>query len=210
MRRQGRVTKAQQRALDTLRQQFVLDNYLPLDAAAVFGNDKPLWLDIGFGMGESTLYYALANPDINLIAVDIYRAGIGALLMKLAAHNLANVRVYDNDVVNLIAQRLFTETTFAQILVLHPDPWPKNKHHKRRLLQTTFLQQLARLLSASGKIDLRTDDCSYAAHIDKVIEQLAATLRMQSVNLVRPSTSFFKKSQHRQHAIFDYCLCQTT
>ncbi len=163
--RQGRMSPAQQRALDTLLPKFGIA-YAPalLDYAAVFGRVAPVIVEIGFGMGETTAALAAANPQNDYLGIEVHGPGVGALLNRVNAAGLANVRVIQHDAVEVVAS-LLPLASLAGIHVFFPDPWPKKRHHKRRLLQPALVHALAQRLAPGGYLHAATDWDEYAQEI---------------------------------------------
>ena len=163
--RQGRMSPAQQRALDTLLPRFGIA-YAPilLDYAAVFGRVAPVIVEIGFGMGETTAALAGANPQNNYLGIEVHGPGVGALLKRVDAAGLTNLRVIQHDAVEVVASML-PLASLAGIHVFFPDPWPKKRHHKRRLLQPVLVHALAQRLAPGGYLHAATDWDEYAQEI---------------------------------------------
>jgi tRNA (guanine-N7-)-methyltransferase len=163
--RQGRMSPAQQRALDTLLPRWGIA-YAPqtLDFAAAFGRVAPVFLEIGFGMGETTAAIAAANPQHDFLGIEVHGPGVGALLNRVDAAGLTNVRIIQHDAVDVVTQ-MIPAAALAGIHVWFPDPWPKKRHHKRRLLQPVFVHALAQRLAPGGYMHAATDWDEYAQEI---------------------------------------------
>ena len=163
--RQGRMSPAQERALESLWPAFGVP-YAPakLDFDLVFGRRAPRVLDIGFGMGETTAAMALARPDADFLAVDVHGPGVGSLLKRIADGGLANVRVMRHDAVEVVTA-MIPPASLAGVHVFFPDPWPKKRHHKRRLLTAPFVRELAVRLAPGGYVHVATDWEEYAQEI---------------------------------------------
>jgi tRNA (guanine-N7-)-methyltransferase len=159
------MSPAQQRALDTLLPKLGVP-FAPelLDFAATFGRTAPVILEIGFGMGETTAAIAAANPQQNFLGLEVHGPGVGALLNRVAAAGLTNVRVIQHDAVDVVAQ-MIPERSLAGVHVYFPDPWPKKRHHKRRLLRPDFVHALALRLEPGGYLHAATDWDEYAQEI---------------------------------------------
>jgi tRNA (guanine-N7-)-methyltransferase len=163
--RQGRMSPAQQHALDALLPRYgIAFRTAPVDFDAAFGRRAPRILEIGCGMGETTAAIARARPDADFIAVDVHRPGIGSLLRRIDEQHLANVRVIAHDAVEVVAT-MIPPASLAGIHVFFPDPWPKKRHHKRRLLKPGFVAELARRLAPHGRLHVATDWEDYAHEI---------------------------------------------
>ena len=167
--RAGRITAAQQRALAELAPKYAVgvEAQGPLDLARLFARAAPCTLEIGFGNGENLVALAAAHPERNYLGVEVHRPGVGRLLLAVEERQLANVRVICQDAVEVLERRI-AAGSLAEILILFPDPWPKKRHHKRRLIQAPFVALLERALAPGGVLRLATDWQPYA------LEMLAA------------------------------------
>ena len=167
--RAGRVTAAQQRALAELAPKYAVgvEAQGPLDLARLFARAAPCTLEIGFGNGENLVALAHAHPERNYLGVEVHRPGVGRLLLAVEERQLATVRVICQDAVEVLERRI-APASLAEILILFPDPWPKKRHHKRRLIQAPFVALLERALAPGGVLRLATDWQPYA------LEMLAA------------------------------------
>ncbi len=160
--RAGRITPAQQRALEALWPKYGVEyRGQPLALAALFGRDAPCTLEIGFGNGENLAALARAHPERDYLGVEVHRPGVGRLLLSLEREQLANVRLICHDAVEVLARQV-APGSLAEILILFPDPWPKKRHHKRRLIQPSFVALIERALGAGGVLRLATDWQPYA------------------------------------------------
>lgn len=167
--RQGRLTPGQEKALEEDWPAYGLSlSEELLDLAAVFGNDHPVHLEIGFGMGDSLASQADQNPAINYLGVEVHRPGVGHLLMLLRDRELDNVRVFAEDSVPVLNQCI-PDGSLDRVQIFFPDPWPKKRHHKRRIVQRDFVSLLKRKLSAGGMIHFATDWVPYAEDVEAQI-----------------------------------------
>ncbi|MCX7960821.1 MAG: tRNA (guanosine(46)-N7)-methyltransferase TrmB [Burkholderiales bacterium] len=167
--RQGRITPAQARALRELYPRYGLPfTGEPLEFAAVFGRHAPVVLEIGSGMGETTAAIAAAHPDTDFLAVEVHAPGVGALLNRIAARGLGNLRVIRHDALEVL-ERMIPDASLAGIHLFFPDPWPKKRHHKRRLVQPAFAALAARKLAAGGYLHAATDWADYAEWMLQVL-----------------------------------------
>lgn len=182
--RQGRVSNAQRRAVETLLLSFgIAYAPAPLDLDAAFGRPAPKILEIGFGMGETTAQMALANPHNDYLGIEVHTPGVGSLLRLIEAHALANVRIIQHDAVEVLSN-MIGASNLSAIHVFFPDPWPKKRHHKRRLIQPPLVRLLASRLRPGGYLHLATDWEDYAlqmlqvlsaeAQLDNTAEEFAA------------------------------------
>jgi len=156
VRREGRLTRRQATALDTLWSRYGMDH---LDLSA-FDRQAPVVLEIGFGMGGSLLEMAKVQSEVNFLGIEVHRPGVGALLADLAEHDIDNVRVMCEDASLVLAE--IPDSSLAGINIFFPDPWHKNRHHKRRLIQSAFVHVLAQKLMPEGRLHLATDWEKYA------------------------------------------------
>ena len=170
-KKRSRIRPAQAAALDALWPRFGADDAAsgPLDAAALFGRTAPLVLEIGFGRGETTLAMAAADPDRDVLAVDVHRAGAGALLLDLDAAGLTNVRVLVGDAVPLLRDRV-APGSLDEVRIFFPDPWPKSRHHKRRLVTPGTVALVAARLRPGGRLHCATDWEPYADEMLAAVE----------------------------------------
>lgn len=203
--RQGRMSPAQQRACDELLPRYGVAADAPLDWRAVFGRTAPVVLEIGFGMGETTAAIAAAQPQVDFLGVEMHLPGVGALLRRIDSANLGNVRVVRRDAVEVVG--MIEPGSLSGIHVFFPDPWPKKRHHKRRLLQPAFAHALAMRLAPGGYLHVATDWQPYA---DEMLGVLSAEPLL--VNTCdgfaprpawRPLTKFERRGLARGHAVFD-------
>jgi len=205
--RQGRTTPAPQRALDELFDRYgIAFRDAPLDAAAVFGRHAPLVLEIGSGMGETTAAIAQAEPGTDFIAVEVHAPGVGSLLRKIQALDLRNLRVVRHDAVEVLA-RMIPDGALAGIHLFFPDPWPKKRHHKRRLVQPAFAALAARKLAPGGTLHAATDWPEYAEQMlaalgaEPLLENTAAGYAARPAR--RPLTKFEQRGLVQGHAVRD-------
>jgi len=163
--RAGRLTRGQKRALDELWPRHGIDaGDSHLDFPLLFGNQNPVIADIGFGDGESTARMARARPEENLLAVEVHRPGVGHLLLRLQECRLENVRIACADAVELLQMRI-ADGSLAGVRLYFPDPWPKKRHHKRRIVQPAFVALLERKIKPGGSVHMASDWPPYAEHM---------------------------------------------
>jgi tRNA (guanine-N7-)-methyltransferase len=199
--RQGRTTPSQQRALDDLLPRFGIsfsDSFL--DTGKIFERTAPVVLEIGSGMGETTAQIAQMHPDTDFIAIEVHGPGVGSLLKKIDAQALKNLRVIRHDAVEVL-EKMIPDGALAGIHLFFPDPWPKKRHHKRRLVQPSFAALAARKLSPGGYLHAATDWPEYATHIDAVFSS-NSSFRKQEPKL-RPVTKFERRGIGLGHPVRD-------
>jgi len=205
--RQGRVSNAQRRAVDSLLPQFGIA-YSPerSDFDAAFDRSAPRFLEIGFGMGETTAQIAAAHPQNDYLGIEVHTPGVGGLLRLIEAQQLTNIRIIQHDAVE-VATHMIPPHSLSGIHVFFPDPWPKKRHHKRRLLQPAFVHLLASRLLAGGYLHVATDWEEYAAQILQVLS--AEPLLANSVEGFsprpdhRPLTKFETRGLKLGHVVRD-------
>jgi len=199
--RQGRLTPGQEKALEETWPIFGCElKDGALDFTTLFGNSNPVHLEIGFGMGESLATQALENPDINYLGVEVHRPGVGHLLMLLRDHGLQNVRVFAEDSIEVLNQCI-PDDSLARVQIFFPDPWPKKRHHKRRIMQPDFLGLLARKLVDGGMIHFATDWEPYAEDVETLLETNPGFQRVDAP--ARPETKFERRGLRLGHKIND-------
>lgn len=205
--RAGRMGSGQQRALADLGPRFVIPFApQPLDTRVLFGRDAPLVLEIGFGMGDATAQIARALPDIDFLGIEVHPPGVGALLRRIGELGLTNVRIVQHDAVEVLAQ-MIAPALLAGIHVFFPDPWPKKRHHKRRLIQPGFVAALAARLAPGGTVHCATDWEPYAQQMLEVLsaEPLLANTASGYAECpaYRPQTKFEARGLGLGHGVWD-------
>lgn len=207
--RQGRITRGQRRALQELLPRYrIPDEPRCLDWAAVFGRDAPVAMEIGFGSGEALMGLARRYPNWDWVGVEVYPPGIGKLLLALEAEPLANVGVADSDAVELLAERTPAASLDA-VYILFPDPWPKARHHKRRLIQQPFLDRLAGAMRPEADLFLATDWPDYAEWMLAELEGHPHFANSHGAGNWaprcpdRPRTRFEERGETKGHPVFD-------
>jgi tRNA (guanine-N7-)-methyltransferase len=200
--RQGRTTPAQTRALEELMPKYGI----PFPQAIT--SDKSLVLEIGSGMGETTAAIAAAHPEADFIAVEVHGPGVGSLLNRIEAGGLKNLRVIRHDAVEVL-ERMVGDGSLAAVHIFFPDPWPKKRHHKRRLLQPAFASLVARKLAPGGIVHLATDVPDYADHMAAVFSGSTLFRGAQHGFAERPATKFEQRGRRLGHPVRDlvYVRC---
>ena len=209
--RQGRLTSAQARAFAELWPRYGIERQPgePLDLTALFGDDRPVWLEIGFGNGEALATLAERHPERNFLGVEVHCPGIGHLLLACERLGLTNVRLLRQDAVELLDSGL-PPASLAGVYLFFPDPWPKQRHHKRRILNPAFLAKLTRVLRPDGTFHAATDWEPYAQQMLEVLT--AAQDRFHNPfgpgqfaprPAERPLTKFERRGQGLGHGVWD-------
>ena len=194
MLRQGRTTPAQQRALDELLPKYGIPFGEPISSA------KPLVVEIGSGMGETTAEIAKAHPELDFVAVEVHGPGIGSLLNRIENEHIANLRVVRHDAVEVL-ERMVADGSLAAIHLFFPDPWPKKRHHKRRLVQGAFAALAARKLAPGGVLHAATDWPDYADWMSQVFASEPLLEKARKGLAEKPITKFEARGRRLGHPI---------
>jgi tRNA (guanine-N7-)-methyltransferase len=209
VRRGSRITPAQARALGDLWPRYgIPEGTTLLDWPTVFGRRAPVILEIGFGNGEALAAAAAAHPENNYLGIEVHRPGAGSLLRRIEAGALNNVRMMLGDASEILAQRV-PDASLAAVHLFFPDPWPKKRHHKRRLVQPDFTALVAHKLAPGGHFHLATDWLDYADHMKMVLSQTPSLVavsepgRLAALTGNRPATRFERRGRRLGHAVCD-------
>jgi tRNA (guanine-N7-)-methyltransferase len=208
VRREGRITIGQQRALHNLWPRYGLAVDAPLDLAQIFGNHAPCTLEIGFGNGDALATMARQQPESNFIGIEVHRPGIGRLLQQLDTAELDNVRVMRGDAVQILGT-CFPDSSIDRLLLFFPDPWHKKRHHKRRIVQPDFIDLLAGKIRPGGQLHMATDWEDYASHMLATMGQspyfrnCAASGSYSPRPDYRPVTKFERRGLRLGHRVRD-------
>ena len=205
--RQGRFSPAQQRAFADLMPRFgVAYAAHPLDFDTLFGRHAPVVAEVGFGMGETTARIAAENPGTDFLGIEVHAPGVGSLLKQVAEADLRNVRIVQHDAVEVMRE-MVPAASLAAIHVFFPDPWPKKRHHKRRLLQPSFVSLAASRIAPGGIFHVATDWEEYA---HEVLGVFSATPELENTAdgfaprpAARPETKFERRGLKLGHGVWD-------
>jgi tRNA (guanine-N7-)-methyltransferase len=204
--RSGRMSLAQKRSYETLFPLYAIkgDDKEIVDCHYFFGNRDPLVIEIGFGMGRATADIAYKNPGINYLGIEVHKPGIGRLLWDIEKMSIKNIRVIEGDATEIIANKI-RDNSVSAFHIFFPDPWPKKRHHKRRLVKRPFTDLLAAKLLSGGYIYIVSDWADYA---DWALKELSATPALANKYPAfsepqewRPKTEFEKKASLKNHEI---------
>lgn len=212
VRRKGRLTTAQQRALETLWPKYGIDdgNAL-LEPSRVFQRHAPLVIDIGVGNGDSTLYNAMEHPENNYLAIEVYRPGIGHLLNEIEKQRSTNICIINEDVMTVLEVYL-PQQAISNCFLFFPDPWPKKRHHKRRLINPPLVALMQQKLAKHGRWHIATDSESYAEHIELLFNEITdfKNLASPALHAPRPDwrclTRYEQRGINLSHRVYDYCF----
>ncbi len=210
VRREGRLTSAQKVALNRYANTFCYR----LDGGELqFPHRGPCCLEIGAGDGTAVVALARANPHVNFIAAEVYRPGIGRILQQTASLGLQNLRLFTEDARTLIAA--LPNNVLEQVFIYFPDPWPKKRHHKRRLVQSAFLYRLAQVVARHGRLYIATDWAPYAEFIHTELYRSEAWQNLAGMNLDAPrpkhraETKFEHRARQEGRTVYDF-VCTPT
>lgn len=207
----SRMTTKQREALAIYWPKYgIVDINQPLDFSRIFARNAPTILEIGFGMGNSLIKLAEDNKDMNFIGIEVHRPGIGALMIAIEEQGLSNIRIICADAVQILEQCISSNSLNA-VLLFFPDPWPKKRHHKRRIVQPNFLELIYDKLIDHGYFHIATDVSSYALYVQKVVNSHSGfhntnLEKTRLLNLIRPKTKFELRGEAQGNAIFDFIL----
>ncbi len=207
--REGRLTKGQQNALDRHWTAYGLEQASgKLDTQTTFGRQAPLVLEIGYGMGGSLVQMAANETNKDFIGIEVHRPGVGALLMGVEQHQLNNLRTYCDDAVDVL-KNCIPENSLARVQLYFPDPWPKKRHHKRRIVQADWLALIASRLEPGGILHLATDWEDYAWWMSEHCLAAPGLRNLGDENGFhprpdwRPLTKFEQRGQRLGHGVWD-------
>ncbi|TRY33881.1 tRNA (guanosine(46)-N7)-methyltransferase TrmB [Aliiglaciecola sp. M165] len=209
VKREGRLTKGQARALEEFWPSMGLEHKNGmLEMAQTFGRDAPVVLEIGFGMGTSLVEMASNEPDKNFIGIEVHRPGVGTCMASADEKGVTNLRVFEHDAVEVLADCI-PDASLQRVQLFFPDPWHKKRHHKRRIVQADFVEKLRKKLEVGGVFHMATDWENYAEHMLEVMKQ-APGFKNQSVtnDFVprpdnRPLTKFEQRGHRLGHGVWD-------
>ena len=212
VKREGRLTNAQARALEEHWQSMGLEhNANRIDAADIFGNDNPVVLEIGFGMGKSLVEMAKNAPELNFIGIEVHRPGVGACILTAkeeVEESIDNLRVYEHDAIEILADCI-PDGSLTTVQLFFPDPWHKKKHHKRRIVQPEFIETIRSKLKVGGVFHMATDWENYA---ECMLEDMTGAPGFKNLSESndyvprpdsRPLTKFENRGQRLGHGVWD-------
>lgn len=211
VRRENRMTDGQKRAFEQLWPKYGIDNHGLIDLQTLWPRQAPVIMEIGVGMGEALLHMAQSRPEFNFLGIDVYRPGLAVIANALEKQQMSNVRLLCGDVVEVFENQLPSHS-LQEIHIYFSDPWPKKKHHKRRLIQANFLNQIYTMLASQGRVYLATDWEDYAAQMldvfraDKRFEIELTTHDPLQRSQLRPVTKFERRAIEEGRSIWEFIL----
>ncbi|GAA6170651.1 tRNA (guanosine(46)-N7)-methyltransferase TrmB [Colwellia sp. KU-HH00111] len=209
VKREGRLTKAQERALNDHWQTMGLNHSDGLiNTNSLFNNDHPVVLEIGFGMGKSLVEMAKAAPELNFIGVEVHKPGVGACIATAIEQDLENLKVYEHDAIEVLADCI-PDNSLTTVQLFFPDPWHKKKHHKRRIVQADFVEAIRKKLKVGGVFHMATDWENYAECMLADMQSANGYINLSTTNDYvprpdsRPLTKFENRGQRLGHGVWD-------
>ena len=211
VKREGRLTKSQLYGLDNYWIKYGIE-YSPkkINFEEIFESYRPLILDIGFGSGESTINHAISHPENNYLAVEVHRPGIGRLLNKIEENTLTNIKIIKHDVIDILNEQI-PDYSLTQIFIFFPDPWPKKRHHKRRLINKELIKIIKKKLVMHGRLHIATDWEDYANYIMEIGNADSELINLAGYNNYSPrpvwrtETRFEHRGKKLEHNVWDLC-----
>ncbi|CAL4325905.1 tRNA (guanosine(46)-N7)-methyltransferase TrmB [Buchnera aphidicola] len=208
--RKGRMTNAQLNAILHYWPNFGIDFQLyPLNLSSIFDNYAPIILDIGFGSGESLVQSAINFPEINFLGIEVYKPGIGSCLRLAHFYGVYNLKIIHHDVIEVLDNMILNHT-LSKVQIFFPDPWDKKRHHKRRLIQYSFLKNILKKLIFNGILHIVTDSKEYSYYILNHIKNidnytfLSKKNKFSQQDQFRSTTKFERKANISGRKVFDF------
>jgi len=209
VKREGRLTKAQERAINEHWQTMGLNHSDgAISGVELFGNNNQLVLEIGFGMGKSLVEMAKNSPELNFIGVEVHKPGVGACIALAVEQGVTNLKVYEHDAIEVLADCI-SDQSLTTVQLFFPDPWHKKKHHKRRIVQASFVESIRQKLKIGGVFHMATDWQNYAECMLEDMQNSAGFENLSTTNNYvprpdsRPLTKFENRGQRLGHGVWD-------
>lgn len=211
VKRDSRLTKAQQYGLDNYWDKHGVEyNSDLLNLQVLFKRRAPVIMDIGVGTGDTTIHHAKSHPENNYLAIEVHRPGVGQLLNRIESNGLTNIKVISHDVVEVL-QDLIPDHSLTQIFIFFPDPWPKKRHHKRRLINSRLIELIKKKMTGHGRLHIATDWQDYASHIQKLCNPDTQLINLAGNNNTTPRPDWRTKTRYEsrglrlEHDVKDFC-----
>ena len=204
VKREGRTSQRQAQAFEKLLPEYgIAFSEQTLDLSSLFKQQAPIVLEIGFGMGDSLAQMALDHPEYNYIGIEVHKPGVGSLLATIEEKQIKNLRLFHHDAVEVLEHSV-PDRSLDRVQIFFPDPWPKKRHHKRRLIQQPFVTLLARKLKPGGVLHIATDWKNYAESIEELMAKQTDFKRLPADTVhQRPMTKFEKRGINLGHGVWD-------
>ena len=211
VKRESRLTKAQELALENYWDKHGVDfNNDLIDLSSLFNHPAPIVMDIGVGTGDTTFHHAKKHPENNYLAIEVHKPGVGRLLNAIESKKLNNIKIINHDVVEVLQYQI-PNRCLSQVFIFFPDPWPKKKHHKRRLINKSLLELLKKKLTRNGRLHIATDWENYAEQIQELCNSDNGLLNLNSSNKTVPrpdwrvQTRYETRGLRLEHEVWDFC-----
>ena len=200
--RPGRITEGQKKAIETLMPLYgIKKSEKRINLQKYFNKQSPIFINIGFGDGKELIDLSTRNPNKNFLGIEVHSPGIGKLLLSIKKLKIENIRIINGDAIEVIRDMIEDET-IAGINLFFPDPWPKKRHHKRRIITHNFIKLVSRVLKKDGNLHISTDWANYAQHIQELMLQYDNFLKINQPSH-RPETKFEKRGEKLGYKIQD-------
>ncbi|MGX5172673.1 tRNA (guanosine(46)-N7)-methyltransferase TrmB [Aliikangiella sp. IMCC44653] len=216
VRREGRMTAGQALAYAEMMPDYGLEfTQTKLDFEVLFGNSNPVTLEIGFGMGTSLAIQAENNPNKNYFGIEVHRPGVGALLARMKEKQLTNIRVISYDAIDVL-EHMVDESSLSCLQLFFPDPWHKKRHHKRRIVKSSFAKKVWQKMQSGGVLHMATDWENYAEHMLAVMQQESGWENLSDTGDYvpkpedRPVTKFQARGERLGHGVWDLMFKKVT
>ena len=212
VKREGRLTSSQQTALDNYWDKHGVNlNADSLDLQSLYERRAPLILDIGVGTGDSTFNHAQKHPENNYLAIEVHRPGVGQLLNNIESNNLTNIKISNSDVIDVL-QNQIPDRSISQVFIFFADPWPKKRHHKRRLINHQLIELIKKKTVMHGRLHIATDWRDYARHIEKLCQPDPELINLVgNKNIFSPRPNWRIKTRYEArglklgHNVWEFC-----
>ena len=211
--RQGKLTSGQNHALEHYWNYYGIESSTnELDLEQAFGRSAPLVLDIGVGMGNTSIALALDHPENDFLAVEVHRPGVGSLIRQANSAKIKNIRIICNDVIEVLSRQM-PNRSIEKVYIFFPDPWPKKRHHKRRLVNADFLSLLLPKMKTHGRIYIATDVEEFASYLLTECDKHQGLINLAGKGNYaprpewRPLTKFEQRGLKLEHPVFDFIYC---
>jgi tRNA (guanine-N7-)-methyltransferase len=211
VKRDSRLTKSQQLGLDNYWDKHGINFSSDLlNLESIFKRSAPVVMDIGVGTGDTTFYHAQNYPENNYLAIEVHKPGVGRLLNSIESKNLYNIKIISHDVIDVLKEQI-PDRSLSQIFIFFPDPWPKKKHHKRRLINNSLLTLIKQKLTTNGRLHIATDWENYAERIQELCNNDLQLLNLAGNSYSAPRPEWRVKTRYEtrgiklDHKVWDFC-----
>lgn len=211
VKREGRLTKSQHYALDNYWNKHGVEfSSEIINFDTLFKRRAPVIMDIGVGTGDTTISHALSHPENNYLAIEVHRPGVGQLLNRIELKNLSNIKIINDDVVNVLHNQI-PYHSLNQIFIFFPDPWPKRRHHKRRLINSQLIELIKKRITVQGRLHIATDWKDYAKHIQQLCNSDPELINLAGNSHSAPRPNWRTKTRYEtrglrlEHNVWDFC-----